>query len=177
MGEVWKARDTRLGRDVALKVLPGDFLESEEGKARFEREARALAALNHPNIAVVYAFEEVPGSSGFPKRHLLAMELLEGETLRGALARGPLPLRRALDIAVQIAEGLAAAHGKGIVHRDVKPENVFLTRDGHTKLLDFGLARHDVTRHDPADTRGPTGPSSRSSPRTVLRSASSLKEN
>jgi serine/threonine-protein kinase len=156
MGEVYRARDTRLDRTVALKVLPGDFLESEEGKARFEREARALAALNHPNIAVVYAFEEISGSSGSPRRHLLAMELLEGGTLRELLARGPLPLRRALDIGLQVAEGLAAAHGKGIVHRDVKPENVFLTRDGHAKLLDFGLARHDVTRHDPADTRSPT---------------------
>jgi Tol biopolymer transport system component len=150
MGEVWRARDTRLGRDVALKVLPGDFLESEEGKARFEREARALAALNHPDIAAIYSFEEISG------RHLLVQELLEGQTLREALAKGALSLRKALDVGLQIAEGLAAAHGKGIVHRDVKPENVFLTKDGHAKLLDFGLARHDVTRHDPADTRSPT---------------------
>ncbi|MFI5181266.1 MAG: protein kinase [Thermoanaerobaculia bacterium] len=156
MGEVYRAHDTRLGREVALKVLPGGFLESEEGKARFEREAHALAALSHPNIAVVYAFEEIPGSPGSPSRHLLAMELLEGGTLREALAKGPLPLRKALDVALQVAEGLAAAHGKGIVHRDVKPENVFLTKDGHAKLLDFGLARHDVTLHDPADTRSPT---------------------
>jgi serine/threonine protein kinase len=150
MGEVYRAKDTKLGRDVALKVLPGDLLESEEGRARFEREARSLAALNHPNIAAIYSFEEISG------RHLLVQELLEGETLRGALAKGPLPLRKALDVSLQVAEGLAAAHGKGIVHRDVKPENIFLTRDGHAKLLDFGLARHDVTRHDPADTRSPT---------------------
>jgi eukaryotic-like serine/threonine-protein kinase len=156
MGEVYRARDTRLGREVALKVLPEDFLESEEGRERFEREARALATLSHPNIAVVYAFEEIPGSPGSPSRHLLAMELLEGGMLREALAKGPLPLKKTLDVAVQVAEGLAAAHGKGIVHRDVKPENVFLTGDGHAKLLDFGLARHDVARHDPNDTRSPT---------------------
>ncbi|MFI5181323.1 MAG: protein kinase [Thermoanaerobaculia bacterium] len=150
MGEVFRARDTRLGRDVALKVLPGELLESEEGRARFEREARTLAALNHPNIAAIYSFEEISG------RHLLAMELLEGRTLREALANGPLPLKKALDVGLQVAEGLAAAHLKGIVHRDVKPENVFLTKDGHAKLLDFGLARHDVTRHDPSDTRSPT---------------------
>ena len=150
MGEVYRARDTKLGREVALKVLPGDFLESEEGRARFEREARALAALSHPNIAAIYSFEENSG------RHLLVMELLEVDTLRQALAKGPLPLRKALDVGLQVAEGLAAAHGKGIVHRDVKPENVFLTKDGHAKLLDFGLARHDVARHDPADTRSPT---------------------
>jgi serine/threonine protein kinase len=156
MGEVWKARDTRLGREVALKVLPGNLLESEEGRARFEREARALAALNHPNIAAIYSFEEIPGSSGSPSRHVLIQELLEGGTLREALGKGPLSLRKALDVALQVAEGLAAAHGKGIVHRDIKPENVFLTKDGHAKLLDFGLARHDVARRDSADTRSPT---------------------
>ncbi|MFI5181143.1 MAG: protein kinase [Thermoanaerobaculia bacterium] len=150
MGEVYRAKDTKLGREVALKVLPEDLLESEEGKARFEREGRSLAALNHPNIAAIYSFEEISG------RHLLVQELLEGETLRGALAKGPLPLKKALDVGLQVAEGLAAAHGKGIVHRDVKPENIFLTRDGHAKLLDFGLARHDVTRHDSSDTRSPT---------------------
>jgi serine/threonine protein kinase/Tol biopolymer transport system component len=156
MGEVYRARDTRLERDVALKVLPEEFFEDPERKARFEREARLLAGLSHPNIAVVYAFEEIPGSSGSPQRHLLAMELLEGETLRAAVSRGSLPVRKALDIAAQVASGLAAAHGKGIVHRDVKPENVFLTTEGHVKLLDFGLARHDVSRHDPTDTRSPT---------------------
>ncbi len=150
MGEVYRATDTRLDRPVALKVLPDAFFENRESLARFEREAKALAAVSHPNIAVIYSFEEVSG------RYLLVQELLEGETLREALTKAPLPLRKALDVGLQVAEGLAAAHGKGIVHRDVKPDNVFLTRDGHAKLLDFGLARREATRHDPADTRSPT---------------------
>jgi Tol biopolymer transport system component len=150
MGEVYRAKDTKLGREVALKVLPEGFFENRENVVRFEREAKSLAAVTHPNIAVLYSFEEVSG------RHLLVQELLEGETLREALTKGPLPLRKALEVGLQVAEGLAAAHAKGIVHRDVKPENVFLTKDGHAKLLDFGLARHDVTRNDPSDTRSPT---------------------
>ncbi len=150
MGEVWRARDTRLDRSVALKVLPEEFFENRESIARFEREAKSLAAVSHPNIAVIYSFEEVSG------RYLLVQELLEGETLRMAMAPGPMPPRRALDIAREVAEALAAAHEKGIVHRDVKPENVFLTKDGHAKVLDFGLARHDVSRRDPSDTRSPT---------------------
>ena len=155
MGEVYRARDTRLARDVAIKILPGDFLEGEERQARFGREARLLAALNHPNVAAIYSFEEIPGSS-LPSRHMLVMELLEGEPLRLVLGEGPLPVRRALDIAIQISEALAAAHEHGIVHRDVKPENVFVGPNGHVKLLDFGLARHDDSRHDPGDTRSPT---------------------
>ena len=150
MGEVYRARDTRLDRTVALKVLPEQFFENRESIARFEREAKALAAVSHPNIAVVYSFEEVSG------RYLLVQELLEGETLRAALGRGPLPMRRSLGIAAQIADGLAAAHEKGMVHRDVKPENVFATTDGRVKVLDFGLARHDASRRDPTDTRSPT---------------------
>jgi Tol biopolymer transport system component len=150
MGEVWRARDTRLERDVALKVLPEEFFENRESVARFEREAKSLAAVSHPNIAVIYSFEEVSG------RYLLVQELLEGETLRETMARGPVPVRKALEIAREIAEALAAAHEKGIVHRDVKPENVFVTKDGHAKVLDFGLARHDVARRDPSDTRSPT---------------------
>ena len=137
MGEVYRARDTRVDREVALKVLPGDFLEGEEGRARrerFEREARLLASLNHPNIAVLYSFEEISG------RHVLAMELLEGESLRGKLG-APVPPRRAVEIAVHIAHGLAAAHEKSVVHRDLKPENVFVTKDGWIKLLDFGIAK------------------------------------
>ncbi len=150
MGEVYKAKDTRLDREVAIKVLPEAFFEDRERRERFEREAKALAAVNHPNIAAIHSFEEVSG------RHLLVQELLEGESLRGMISRGALPVRKALDVTAQIARGLAAAHAKGIVHRDVKPENVFVTADGHVKLLDFGLARHDVSRHDPADTRSPT---------------------
>jgi Tol biopolymer transport system component len=155
MGEVWKARDTRLGREVAVKVLAGDFLESEERKARFEREARTLAALNHPNIAAIYAFEEIPGSPGSPGRHLLVQELLEGETLTERLSGGALGLRQVLHYATQIANGLAAAHDKGIVHRDLKPANVLLTRDGQVKLIDFGLAKTGEPG-DASDTRAPT---------------------
>ena len=150
MGEVFRARDTRLGREVAVKVLPDDVAGNGPALTRFETEARAVAALSHPNILALYDVGK-DGAVSF-----VVMELLEGETLREHLARGPLPLRKALDVGLQVAEGLAAAHGKRIVHRDVKPENVFLTKEGHAKLLDFGLARHDVTRHDPTDTRSPT---------------------
>ena len=135
MGEVYRAFDSRLGREVAVKVLPASFVRDPERLRRFDQEARAAAALNHPNILVVYQLgmqEDVP---------YLVSELLEGETLRARLSRGPLPLRNAIDVGVQIARGLAAAHKKGIVHRDLKPDNLFLTKDGHVKILDFGLAR------------------------------------
>ena len=135
MGEVWKAKDLRLERTVALKVLPEKYFEDRERVKRFEREAKLLAALNHPNVAGIFAFEEISG------RHFLAMELLEGSTLREVLRDGAIPLRKALDIAVQIARGLSAAHAAGIVHRDLKPENIFLTKDGLVKILDFGLAK------------------------------------
>src|SRR5512141_1799952 len=147
MGEVWRARDTRVDRAVALKVLPEEFFESEERRKRFEREAKLLASLNHPGIATLYSFEEIPSSSpSLPGTHILVMELLEGETLRERLRGGPLPVRRAVDVAVQMAKALAAAHEKGIVHRDLKPENVFLTKDERVKLLDFGLAK--LSRRD-----------------------------
>jgi tetratricopeptide (TPR) repeat protein len=134
MGEVYRARDIRLGREVAIKVLPEQFFEDKERRERFEREARLLAAVSHPNIAVIYSFEEIPG------RYLLVQELLDGEALREKLG-APLAPKRAVDYAIQIARGLAAAHEKGIVHRDIKPENVFVTKDGFVKILDFGLAR------------------------------------
>jgi serine/threonine protein kinase len=141
MGEVWRARDTRLGREVAIKVLPGDFLENEERKARFEREARALASLNHPGIAAIYSFEEIPGSPGSPGRNLLVMELVNGESLDARIARGPLPFEEILSFTWQIADALAAAHGHGVVHRDLKPGNVMISDERRPKILDFGLAR------------------------------------
>src|SRR5512141_3251193 len=142
MGEVWRARDTRVDRAVALKVLPEEFFESEERRKRFEREAKLLASLNHPGIATLYSFEEIPSSSpSLPGTHILVMELLEGETLRERLRGGPLAPRKAVDVAVQMAKALAAAHEKGIVHRDLKPENVFLTKGERVKVLDFGLAK------------------------------------
>ena len=156
MGEVYRAKDSRLARDVAVKVLPEDFLEGEERKARFEREARLLAALNHPNIAAIYSFEEIPRSPGFPARHLLVMELLEGESLRSALDGGKLSPRTAIAYALQIAHALAAAHEKGIVHRDLKPENLFVTKAGRIKILDFGLAKSVRTEKEPDFTDLPT---------------------
>ena len=154
MGEVYRARDERLGRDVAIKVLPAGFSEGEEHKTRFEREARLLAAVNHPGIAAIYSFEEIPSSSSSsPSRRVLVMELLEGETLRARLDAGPVPLKEALDLALQAARALSAAHRKGVVHRDLKPENLFVTKDGHLKILDFGLARRDA----PAGRNGLTG--------------------
>jgi Tol biopolymer transport system component/predicted Ser/Thr protein kinase len=155
MGEVYKARDARLGREVAVKVLPEEFFEGEDRKARFESEAKVLAALNHPNIAAIYSFEEVSGSSPSSSRHILVMELVDGEPLRQRIAEGALPLRKAVDLGAQIARGLAAAHESGIVHRDLKPENVVLTKDGRAKILDFGLAKQRaVTAGE--DTKSPT---------------------
>ncbi len=154
MGEVYRAKDTRLGRDVAVKVLPEAFFEERERRERFEKEAKLLAALNHPNIASIYSFEEIPGPTGSSGRHLLVMELLEGETLRQRLGEGPVPQRKAFEYGLQIAQGLAAAHEKGIVHRDLKPENLFVTSEGRVKILDFGLAKASPT---PAEgTQSPT---------------------
>jgi Tol biopolymer transport system component/tRNA A-37 threonylcarbamoyl transferase component Bud32 len=135
MGEVWRARDTRLERAVAIKVLPAAFLEDHERLARFEREAKLLAQLQHPHVASIYGLEESDGVRA------VVMELVEGEGLDERIARGPLPLDEALPIALQIAEALEAAHEKGIVHRDLKPANVKVTRDGTVKVLDFGLAK------------------------------------
>jgi serine/threonine protein kinase/Tfp pilus assembly protein PilF len=142
MGEVYRARDPRLARDVAIKVLPEDFLEGEERKERFKREARLLAALNHPGIAAIYSFEEIPSSaSSSSTRHVLVMELVEGEDLSRRISSGALPLEDSLSFARQIAEALEAAHEKGIVHRDLKPANVMVTKNGRVKVLDFGLAK------------------------------------
>ncbi len=135
MGEVYRAKDTRLGRDVALKILPESFAREADRLRRFEQEARAVAALNHPNILAVF---DIGQNGGSP---FLVSELLEGESLRAVLDRGALPQRKTIEYGVQIAHGLAAAHEKGIVHRDLKPENVFVTKDGRIKILDFGLAK------------------------------------
>ncbi|HTR03396.1 MAG TPA: protein kinase [Thermoanaerobaculia bacterium] len=135
MGEVWRARDTRLGREVALKFLPEDFAEDAERHARFEREAKVLASLSHPNVAHIYGVEEAGGVDA------LVLELVEGETLAERIAQGALPIDEALEFARQIADALEAAHEKGIVHRDLKPANVKITPQGRVKVLDFGLAK------------------------------------
>jgi serine/threonine protein kinase/Tol biopolymer transport system component len=141
MGEVYRARDTKLGRDVALKFLSESLASDPIRLARFEREAQTLAALNHPNIAQVYGFHD----------GVLVLEFLEGETLSARVATGPLSMRKAIDYGTQIARGLAAAHDRGIIHRDLKPDNVFILRDGHVKIIDFGLARETVSS-DPGVT-------------------------
>ena len=150
MGEVYRARDTRLGRDVALKILPDSFARDGDRLRRFEQEARAVAALNHPNILAVFdigTHNQSPLNEGQHKegQHnnspFLVSELLEGESLRAVLDGGALPQRKTIEYGVQIAHGLAAAHEKGIVHRDLKPENIFVTKDGRIKILDFGLAK------------------------------------
>ena len=141
MGEVYRARDTTLGRSVAIKILPDAVRADADRLARFEREARALAALNHPHIAHVYGYEAVARPPSAVAMHVLVMELAEGGTLADRLARGPLPIDEGLAIARQIAQALEAAHDRGIVHRDLKPANIGLTGDGRVKVLDFGLAK------------------------------------
>jgi serine/threonine protein kinase len=136
MGEVYRARDNRLQRDVAIKILPPVFTADVDRRARFEREARLLASLNHPNIAAIYGFEETEGIRG------LVLELVEGPTLADRLENGPLPCAEALPIARQIADALAAAHEQGVIHRDVKPANIKVRSDGTVKVLDFGLAKN-----------------------------------
>jgi serine/threonine protein kinase len=135
MGEVYRAHDPRLKREVAIKVLPASFSSDPQRLRRFEQEANAAAALNHPNILAVYDIGQQDGSP------YIVSELLDGATLRERLRSGPLPIRKAVDYGQQIASGLAAAHDKGIVHRDLKPENLFITNDGRVKVLDFGLAK------------------------------------
>ncbi len=135
MGEVYRARDARLGREVALKVLPAELSLDRDRLARFEQEARSASALNHPNIVTIHDIGQSDGTS------YIAMELVEGRTLRELSAPGPMPMRRVLSLAAQVAEGLAKAHATGIVHRDLKPENVMVSKDGFVKILDFGLAK------------------------------------
>src|SRR5579872_4247954 len=149
MGEVYRARDPRLNREVAIKVLPEFYSHDPNRLHRFEQEARAAAALNHPNILAVYQLGTATGGIVY-----IVSELLEGETVRERVRRGPVPLRSAIDWGVQIARGLAAAHKKGIIHRDLKPENLFITRDGHAKILDFGLARMEAPVEE-RDTMAP----------------------
>jgi serine/threonine-protein kinase len=147
MGEVYRARDTRLDREVAIKVLPEQLAKDVDRKARFEREARAVAALSHPNILAIHDYGSGTECS------FAVMELLDGQTLRERLLQGSLPWRRSVEIAIEVAEGLAAAHAKGIVHRDLKPDNLFLTSDGRVKILDFGLARIEAPSPRPGETR------------------------
>jgi serine/threonine protein kinase len=162
MGEVYRARDPRLARDVAIKVLSEELRRDEGRLRRFEREARAAGGLNHPNILTIYdigTHEDAP---------FVVSELLEGETVRQRMSGGALPFGEVVEYGVQIARGLAAAHEKGIVHRDVKPENLFLIRDGRVKILDFGLAKV-APAETPVDRSAETDTlSSRTAPGTVV---------
>jgi serine/threonine protein kinase/Tol biopolymer transport system component len=154
MGDVYRARDTKLGRDVAIKILPPHLTNDPERRTRFAREARVLAALNHPHIGAIYGLEEGSGISG------LVLELVEGQTLAAIIERGQVPIRKLLDIAVQIADGMASAHAAGITHRDLKPANIMVAADGRVKILDFGLAKQKaaaaaVDATTPADRTEP----------------------
>ena len=150
MGEVYRARDTKLGRDVAIKVLPEAVAREQERLARFEREGRTLAALNHPNIAIIHGLEDTGGVRA------LVMELVEGPTLADRIARGPVPPAEALSIARQIVDAFDAAHERGIVHRDLKPANIKITPEGVVKVLDFGLAKAADELLHPDLTQSPT---------------------
>ncbi len=161
MGEVYRARDSKLDRFVAIKVLPESVAADPDRLARFEREAKAIAALSHPNILAIHDFGTHEGVS------YAVMELLEGETLRGKLEAGPIHQKQAVDYALQIAKGLSAAHEKGIVHRDLKPENLFVGKDGHVKILDFGLAKREEPMAPDEETGAPTV-SGHTEPGTVM---------
>jgi WD40 repeat protein len=161
MGEVWRAKDAKIGRDVAIKVLPASLVTDADRLQRFEQEARAAGTLNHPNLVTIY---ELGTHDGAP---FIAMELLEGETLRDKLDRGAIPARKSIEYAVQIANGLAAAHEKGIIHRDLKPENIFAMPDGRIKILDFGLAKLTAPADVPDDQTAKRG----TAPGTVMGTA------
>ncbi len=155
MGQVYRAHDTKLDRDVALKVLPDLFANDSDRLARFQREAKVLASLNHPNIGSIYGFEEDEAEGA--KVSALVLELIEGPTLADRIAKAPMPLGEAIPIATQIAEALEAAHEQGIIHRDLKPANVKVKPDGTVKVLDFGLAKAFQTdASDPGVSASPT---------------------
>ena len=165
MGEVYRARDTKLDRDVALKVLPQAFTDHPDRLARFEREAKVLASLNHPNIGHIYGLEEAAGQKA------LVLELVEGPTLADRIAQGPIPVDEALPIAKQIAEALEAAHEAGVIHRDLKPANIKVREDGMVKVLEIGSGRGDR----PAGVGGPVGCGNCARrPRTTVRVAPGL---
>ncbi|MBK5256768.1 MAG: serine/threonine protein kinase [Vicinamibacteria bacterium] len=178
MGEVFRARDTKLNRDVAIKVLPAAFADDPERLARFTREAQTLASLNHPNIATIHGIEEIASAASSDGRlamtkgtggsRALVMELVDGEDLSAHIARGPMPIAETLPIARQIAEALEAAHEQGIVHRDFKPANIKVRTDGTVKVLDFGLAKamdHGSGAANSALSHSPTRKSRRSADR------------
>src|SRR5512136_4761 len=166
MGEVYRAEDTNLHRHVAIKVLPDEFTHDAERLARFQREAQVLASLNHPNIATLYGLEESEG------KRFIVMELVEGQTLAERLLKGPLPVDEALEVCRQIAEGLEAAHEKGMIHRDLKPGNVMLTADDKVKILDFGLAKPLAGETQAADaTHSPTITEAMTRPGVILGTA------
>lgn len=162
MGEVYRAHDTRLHREVAIKILPPSLATDPASLARFEREAQAVAALSHPNILSIHDAGQVNGVA------YAVTELLQGRNLREALVDGPLPPRKGLEIALQIAHGLGAAHEKGIVHRDLKPENIFVTSDGRVKILDFGLAQVAVAMADSQHTTVAMSPTPGTAPGMVV---------
>ncbi len=166
MGEVYRARDTKLKRDVAIKILPEEFSRDPDRVSRFQREAEVLASLNHSHIAAIYSLEEANGS------RFLVLELVEGQTLADRLKRGPLPMDEALTVAKHICEAIEAAHEKGIIHRDLKAANIKITSDGIVKVLDFGLAKVREAEAQASDlSNSPTMMTARSMPGIILGTA------